>query len=50
MFKIEYTRDAFKALKALPRNLQVGIVGKIEQLAANPFEAGNVKKLAGRDG
>ena len=50
MFKIEYTRDAFKALKALPRNLQAGIVGKIEQLAGNPVEASNVKKLAGRDG
>lgn len=50
MFKVEYTRDALKALKALPRNLQAGIVGKIEQLAANPFEASNVKKLAGRDG
>ena len=50
MFKIEYAHDAFKALKALPRNLQAGIVGKIEQLAASPFEASNVRKLAGRDG
>ena len=50
MFKIEYTRDALKALKALPGNLQAGIVRKIEQLAANLFEASNVKKLAGRDG
>lgn len=50
MFKIEYTREALKTLRALPRNLQAGIVGKIEQLAANPFEAINVKKLVGRDG
>lgn len=50
MFKIEYTRDALKALKTMPRNLQSGIVGKIEQLAANPFEASSVKKLVGRDG
>jgi len=50
MFKIEYTREALKTLRALPRNLQTGIVGKIEQLAANPFEAINVKKLVGRDG
>ncbi|TAM42868.1 MAG: type II toxin-antitoxin system RelE/ParE family toxin [Burkholderiaceae bacterium] len=49
-FKIEYTRDALKALKAMPRNLQVDVIGKIEQLAANPFEASNVKKLVGRDG
>ncbi len=49
-FSIEYTRDALKALKAMPRNLQTGIVGKIEQLAANPFKASNVKKLVGREG
>ncbi len=50
IFGIEYTRDALKALKALPRNLQTNIVGKIQQLAANPFEASNVKKLVGREG
>ena len=50
IFGIDYTRDALKALKALPRNLQTNIVGKIQQLAANPFEASNVKKLVGREG
>ncbi len=41
-FSIDYTRDALKALKAMPRNLQTGIVGKIEQLATNPLKASNV--------
>lgn len=50
MFRIEYTREALKTLKAMPRNLQAGLVGKVEQLAANPFEASNVKKLIGRNG
>ena len=49
-FKIEYTRDALRALRAIPRNLQANILGKIELLAANPFEASNVKKLVGREG
>ena len=49
-FKIEYTRDALRALRAIPRNLQANILGKIELLAGNPFEASNVKKLVGREG
>ena len=49
-FKIEYTRDALKTLKAIPRNLQADIVTKIERLAENPLEASNVKKLIGREG
>ena len=50
MFKVEYTRDALKAMKALPRNIQTIVRDKIEQLAVDPFEASNVKKLVGRDG
>jgi mRNA interferase RelE/StbE len=50
MYQIEYTRDAFKALRAMPRNVAALIRGKIEQLAANPFDAPNVTKLVGRDG
>ena len=50
MYQIEYTRDAFKALRALPRNVAAIVRGKIEQLAANPFEAANVTKLVGREG
>jgi mRNA interferase RelE/StbE len=50
MYQVEYTRDAFKTLRALPHNVSDVIFGKIEQLAANPFDAANVKKLIGREG
>ncbi len=50
MYQIEYSRDAVKALKAMPRNVSLQIRGKIEQLAADPFVANNnVKKLVGRE-
>lgn len=50
MYQIEYTRDALKALKAMPRNVALQIRGKIEQLAENPFAANNnVRKLVGRE-
>ncbi len=51
MYQIEYTRDAVKALKAMPRNVSLQICGKIELLAADPFAANNnVRKLVGREG
>jgi mRNA interferase RelE/StbE len=50
MFQIEYTRDAVKALKAMPRNVSLQIRGKIEQLATDPFASNNnVRKLVGRE-
>lgn len=50
MYQIEYTRDAVKALKAMPRNVSLQIRSKIELLAADPFVANNnVKKLVGRE-
>jgi mRNA-degrading endonuclease RelE of RelBE toxin-antitoxin system len=33
MYQIEYTRDAFKALKVMPRNVSLQLRGKIELLA-----------------
>jgi mRNA interferase RelE/StbE len=51
MYQVEYTRDAIKALKAMPRNVSLQIRGKIELLAADPFAANNnVRKLVGREG
>lgn len=51
MYQIEYTRDAVKALKAMPRNVSLQICDKIELLAADPFAANNnVRKLVGREG
>lgn len=48
MYQIEYTRDAIKALKAMPRTLSLQIRSKIETLAANPFASNNnVRKLVG---
>ncbi len=50
MYQIEYTRDAVKALKAMPRNVLPQILGKIELLAADPFATNNnVRKLVGRE-
>ena len=50
MYQIEYTRDALKALKAMPRNVGRQIRGKIELLAADPFALNNnVRKLVGRE-
>lgn len=50
MYQIDYSRDAVKALKAMPRNLSLQVRGKIELLAAAPFAANNnVKKLVGRE-
>lgn len=50
MYQVEYTREAFKTLRALPRNVASLIRGKIDLLATDPFASPNVKKLAGRTG
>ncbi len=50
MYAIEFTREARKALKALPRNLRDVVLSKIDDLAVNPLQAQNVKKLVGRPG
>jgi mRNA interferase RelE/StbE len=51
MFKIEYSREAFKSLRSMPRNVASTICGKIEQLAAEPFARNNnVTKLESRPG
>jgi mRNA interferase RelE/StbE len=49
MFTIEYTRDAAKALKSMPRPTAALIVQKVAALAADPFAPNNnVKKLVNR--
>jgi len=50
MYQIEYSRDAMKALKAMPRNIAALIMGKLSQVAESPMDAPNVKKLSGRPG
>jgi mRNA interferase RelE/StbE len=51
MFKVEYSKPARKALKAMPRNVAELIVEKIGALAANSFaHNNNVRKLTGHPG
>lgn len=50
MYSIEFTKQAVKALKAMPRNVQTVVVDKIESLAHEPLTAPNVKKLVGVPG
>ena len=50
MHSIEFTREARKTLKAMPRNVRELVLGKIEELAVNPTRTHNVKKLVGRPG
>jgi mRNA interferase RelE/StbE len=49
MFTVEYTKDAAKALKNMPRPTATLIMQKIAVLAAHPFAPNNnVKKLVNR--
>ncbi|HEV7368917.1 type II toxin-antitoxin system RelE/ParE family toxin [Arenibaculum sp.] len=49
MHAIRYTAAALKTLRRLPRNTAELIRFKVQEVAANPAEARNVKKLKGRD-
>jgi mRNA interferase RelE/StbE len=51
MFKVEYSKSARNALKAMPRNVAELIVEKIGTLAADPFAPNNnVRKLTSHPG
>ncbi len=51
MYKVVTTKTFAKALSRLPVNLQKRIVGKIKEVAADPYaKHNNVSKLQGRDG
>lgn len=51
MYRILFTKDAYKTLKKLPHNLSKRIRKKIDRVAADPFAPyANVKKLRGRPG
>ena len=51
MFKVEYSKSARKALKAMPRNVAGLIVEKIGALAVDPFAPNNnVRKLTSHPG
>jgi mRNA interferase RelE/StbE len=51
MYRLEFTKQADKALRRLPRDAAKLIVGKLEILAADPYAPNNnVKKLVERTG
>jgi mRNA interferase RelE/StbE len=50
MYKITFSKNADKALRRMPRNQSVIIANKIKQLAINPLEMRNVKKLTNHPG
>lgn len=48
MYTIEYSKDALKTLKRIPRNLTKRIEKKLALIAQNPYEKhNNVKPLVG---
>lgn len=50
MHAIRYTAAALKALRRIPRNVADLIRQKVQEVAADPAAARNVKKLKGREG
>ncbi|WP_435549074.1 type II toxin-antitoxin system RelE family toxin [Desulfobacterium sp. N47] len=50
MYKITFSKDADKALRRMPRNVSQSIANKIKELANNPYEMRNVKKLTKHPG
>ena len=51
MYHIEYRASAKKTLRKIPRNVAKTIVGKINQLAQNPYAPNNnVTRLTGESG
>lgn len=51
MYSAEYSKEARKALKSMPRNTAALIIEKIGALAADPFVLNNnVKKLTNHPG
>ena len=50
MWKLEFSRDAVKALVRMPRDQAVRVRRKLDELARDPIGAPNVKKLTGHPG
>ncbi len=50
MYAINYSKEAVRALRKMPRNVSKLIMSKIDQLASNPYSAQQVKKLQGING
>lgn len=50
MWSIEFSRDAVKALMRMPRDQAFRIRRRIDELARDPYNAPNVKKLTDHPG
>ena len=50
MWKLEFSRDAVKALVRMPRDQAVRVRRKLDELARDPTTAPNVKKLTEHPG
>lgn len=50
MWSIEFSRDAVKALMRMPRDQALRIRRRIDELARDPYNAPNVKKLTDHPG
>ena len=51
MYRIQYRSSAVKILRRLPRNVAKTVVGKINQLAENPYAPNNnITRLTGEPG
>lgn len=51
VYSVEYSKEARKSLKGMPRNVAKLILEKIEALAADPFTANNnLRKLTNHPG
>jgi mRNA interferase RelE/StbE len=47
VWKLEFSRDAVKALVRMPRDQAVRVRRRLDELARDPIGAPNVKKLTG---
>ncbi len=50
MYKISFSKKADKSLRKMPRDTALNIAKKIKQLAKNPQDMSNVKKLTDHPG
>lgn len=50
MYKITFSKNADKALRRMSRDVALNIANKIKELARNPHEMRNVKKLTNHPG
>lgn len=50
MFELRVSQSAFRSLKKAPRDIAQRIRQKLDELAADPFNTPNVRKLTGHPG